>query len=121
MNHETYTPGHSQNAMEFMSARTLESHGQFFAAYLDQSHHLLDVGCGSGTITVGLARRVASVQAIDFDASQTEIARQHADLFKKEMSLPLYQHGSTKQAFHRSQLATEEVKAPNKTDAGDGK
>jgi cyclopropane fatty-acyl-phospholipid synthase-like methyltransferase len=52
MNHETYTPGHSQNAMEFMSARTFESHGQFFAAYLNQSHHLLDVGCGPGTITV---------------------------------------------------------------------
>ncbi|MEO2034360.1 MAG: class I SAM-dependent methyltransferase [Planctomycetaceae bacterium] len=79
MSHETYTPGHSQNAMEFMSARTLESHGQFFVKYLDQSQHLLDVGCGPGTITVGLARRVASVHAIDLAASQTEIARQYAE------------------------------------------
>jgi ubiquinone/menaquinone biosynthesis C-methylase UbiE len=84
MNHETYTPGHSQNAMEFMSARTFESHGQFFAAYLDQSHHLLDVGCGPGTITVGLARRVASVHAIDSGASQTEIARQHAERERRQ-------------------------------------
>jgi hypothetical protein len=44
-----------------------------------------------------------------------------ADLYKKEMSLPLYQHASTKQAFHSSQLATGELKAPDKAYAGDGK
>jgi hypothetical protein len=27
---ETYTPGHTQNAVDFMSRRSLESHGQFF-------------------------------------------------------------------------------------------
>lgn len=79
MDSESYTPGHSQNATDFMAQRTFESHGRFFSEHLDRSHHVLDVGCGPGTITVGLAQRVASVQAIDFGESQIEIAKQHAD------------------------------------------
>ena len=46
---------------------------------LDESHPLLDVGCGPGTITVGMAQRVTSVHAIDFGASQIELARNRAD------------------------------------------
>ncbi len=79
MNHESYTPGHSQNATQFMAQRTFESHGQFFAEHLDRSHHVLDVGCGPGTITVGIAKRVASVHAIDSAESQIEIARKRAE------------------------------------------
>ncbi len=79
MNRESYTPGHSQNATEFMAQRTFESHGRFFAEHLDKSHHILDVGCGPGTITVGIAQRVASVHAVDSGESQIDIARKRAD------------------------------------------
>jgi SAM-dependent methyltransferase len=42
---------------------------------------LLDVGCGPGTLTVDLARRVApgSVVGVDLSAEVIEEARQHAD------------------------------------------
>lgn len=79
MNCESYTPGHSQNATEFMAQRTFESHGRFFAEYLDESHLVLDVGCGPGSITAGIAQRVASVHAIDSGKSQIEVARKRAE------------------------------------------
>jgi len=43
------------------------------------------------------------------------------DLYRKEMSLPLYQHASTKQAFEKSISAKGKLKTTNKPDAGNGK
>ena len=75
MESETYTPGHSKNAMAFMAQRTFETHGRFFRASLEPGHHLLDAGCGPGTITIGLAEHVESVIAVDFSNSQVAAAR----------------------------------------------
>jgi SAM-dependent methyltransferase len=74
---ESYTPGHTLNATEFMSQRSLESHGQFFLPYLTAGVSVLDCGCGPGTITLGIAARVApgSVIGVDFGSSQIERAR----------------------------------------------
>ena len=33
---ESYTPGHTKNASDFMAKRTLDSHGSFFLPYLDE-------------------------------------------------------------------------------------
>lgn len=79
MSNEAYTPGHTQNATSFMAERTLASHGQFFADCLESSHTVLDVGCGPGTITLGIAAKVTQVQAIDSGGSQIEASRRNAD------------------------------------------
>jgi ubiquinone/menaquinone biosynthesis C-methylase UbiE len=80
MNTETYTPGHTKNATDFMSKRTLESHGQFFVKYLRKGMSVLDCGCGPGTITLGIASAVApeAVTGIDDGESQIETARSNA-------------------------------------------
>ncbi|MEM9161404.1 MAG: class I SAM-dependent methyltransferase [Verrucomicrobiota bacterium] len=79
MNKETYTPGHNQNATSFMGKRTFESHGQFFRSCLTGSSDILDLGCGPGTISVGLSRTTdGQVVGIDFGESQIEKARQNA-------------------------------------------
>jgi ubiquinone/menaquinone biosynthesis C-methylase UbiE len=77
---ERYTPGHSDNATAFMARRTAESHAQFFLPYLRPGMCLLDCGCGPGTITLGLAERVAPgfVVGIDLSAEQCEIATRNA-------------------------------------------
>ena len=77
---ETYTPGFSANAVNFMARRTLESHANFLRPHLKAGLHVLDIGCGPGTITIGLAQAVApgEVIAIDSEPSQIEKARQHA-------------------------------------------
>lgn len=79
-NDDSYLPGHSRNATDFMSQRSLESHGEFFLPYLTQDSFVLDCGCGPGTMTLGIARRVSpgSVVGIDFAESQIERATGNA-------------------------------------------
>lgn len=62
--------------MDFMSARSLQSHGEFFLGYLTPGVSVLDCGCGPGTITLGIAERIAPgrVVGVDFEASQVEHA-----------------------------------------------
>ena len=77
---ETYTPGYSPNAVDFMARRSLESHGQFLLPHLKPGLRLLDIGCGPGTISMGLAKMVApgEVLAVDASARQIEEARRRA-------------------------------------------
>jgi 2-polyprenyl-3-methyl-5-hydroxy-6-metoxy-1,4-benzoquinol methylase len=43
------------------------------------SHTVLDVGCGPGSITLGITERVAKVHAVDFGPSQIESAKENAE------------------------------------------
>jgi ubiquinone/menaquinone biosynthesis C-methylase UbiE len=78
---ETYTPGYSTNAVSFMSTRTLESHASFVLPLLDRGLEMLDVGCGPGTITQGIAEYVlpGRVTAIDRDPVQVAHASRLAE------------------------------------------
>jgi SAM-dependent methyltransferase len=64
---ESYTPGYTPNAIDFMRRRTAESHAAFFLPYLEPGMRLLDCGCGPGTITSGLAARVAPGETVPVD------------------------------------------------------
>jgi hypothetical protein len=39
---DKYTPGHSQNATDFMSKRSVQSHGAFFLPHLEGGLSVLD-------------------------------------------------------------------------------
>jgi SAM-dependent methyltransferase len=80
-NADVYTPGHSQNATDFMAKRSLESHGAFFAPYLARGLTVLDCGCGPGSITFGIAAACApaTVVGIDFGTTQIDHARAAAE------------------------------------------
>ena len=60
--------------------RTAEREGAFFLPYLKPGMRLLDAGCGPGTITLGLARAVASeeVLGIDINPAVIQTARANA-------------------------------------------
>ncbi len=77
---EIYTPGYSTNAVDFMSRRSAERQARFLLPHLKSGQRLLDIGCGPGTITVGLAKAVApgEVVGIDLPESQLSVARQNA-------------------------------------------
>ncbi|ETX01186.1 MAG: hypothetical protein ETSY1_08365 [Candidatus Entotheonella factor] len=73
---ESYTPGHSQNATDFMLKRSVQTHGQFFLPYLSPGVSVLDCGCGPGSMSLSIASLVApgNVVGVDFGASQIESA-----------------------------------------------
>ena len=77
---ETYTPGYSPIAAAFMTRRRLDPNGAFFLPYLEPGIDVLDCGCGPGTITRDIARRVAPgrVAGLDFNAEQLAIAADEA-------------------------------------------
>jgi ubiquinone/menaquinone biosynthesis C-methylase UbiE len=80
MTEETYTPGYSEEAERFVRRRRADRDAYFFLPHLQAGMRLLDCGCGPGTITIGLAERVAPGEVIGMDreSSQLDIARELA-------------------------------------------
>lgn len=77
---ESYPGYRNTAASTWMATRTAENQAAILLPYLKPGMQVLDCGCGPGTITVGLARKVAPGHCvgIDIDASQVELARAHA-------------------------------------------
>jgi SAM-dependent methyltransferase len=78
---ERYVPGWAEDAVAMMSTRAANRRAGFFLPFLTSGMRVLDVGCGPGTITRGLAERIApngEVVGIDVEVSQVELARRTA-------------------------------------------
>ncbi len=75
MRSESYTPGYTRNAADFMAKRTFESHGAFFIPCLNEGAAVLDCGCGPGTITLGIARRVSPGEVVGLDREPSQVDR----------------------------------------------
>lgn len=72
-------------SQEIYGVRNLDTEFPAIKKYLSSGLKVLDVGCGPGTITVGVAEEVkpGSVTAIDAEESSLELARNHT----KEMGV----------------------------------
>jgi len=69
-----YQLGHPPSVVARHSKRTVETAAAFFLPFLKPGMRLLDIGCGPGSITSGLARRVAPGETIGIDPSADVIA-----------------------------------------------
>ncbi|UCH46508.1 MAG: methyltransferase domain-containing protein [Betaproteobacteria bacterium] len=80
MSADRYTLGYDAAALAFVGRRTLQSHGAFFIEHLRDGMQVLDVGCGPGSITSGIATRIGSgsVTGVDLSESQVTLAKQSA-------------------------------------------
>jgi len=65
--------GFRENTEEFLR-RTLENDVPGLMAYLEPGARVLDVGCGSGNITLDVAARVAPGRAVGVDVMEERIA-----------------------------------------------
>lgn len=74
---DRYTHGHHESVLRSHQWRTVENSAGFLVAHLEGGERLLDVGCGPGTISVDLARRLRDghVTAIDLSSEVIELAR----------------------------------------------
>ena len=68
------------------AVRTAENQERFFLPYLQPVLTLLDCGCGSGSITVGLTKAVAPTQVVAIDIAQVEIDRARERTSQQEVS-----------------------------------
>jgi 2-polyprenyl-3-methyl-5-hydroxy-6-metoxy-1,4-benzoquinol methylase len=77
---DVYTHGHHDAVLRAHRWRTAENSAAYLLPWLSPGTRLLDVGCGPGTLTVDLARRVApaAVLGIDVAASVVREASDHA-------------------------------------------
>src|SRR2546428_10507238 len=72
--HETYTHGHAPAVVRHHAKRTAEEAAAFLLPELRPGMRLLDVGCGPGSITRGLAERLAPGQVVGLDLSRETLA-----------------------------------------------
>ncbi len=88
---ETYLHGHHRSVLSAHSARTADDAAAFLLPYIEPGMNLLDVGCGPGTITLGLAAAVGeSGYVIGIDVS---------DGLQEEWDRRLMEHGSPNLVF----------------------
>lgn len=77
----TYTHGHHESVLRAHQRRTVDDSAAYLLPWLWPGLSVLDVGCGPGSITAGLAARVAPgvVTAVDQVADVLDVARAEAD------------------------------------------
>lgn len=81
MARDVYTHGHHASVLRSHTWRTAANSAAYLLPRLHAGQALLDVGCGPGTLSVDLARRVApgEVVAIDREREVLVQARRHAE------------------------------------------
>ena len=72
---ERYTHGYHTAIVGSYTRRTAETCAAFLLPRLQPEAEVLDVGCGPGTITLGLARRCGRVVGLDLAATMVDQAR----------------------------------------------
>jgi ubiquinone/menaquinone biosynthesis C-methylase UbiE len=71
---EIDTCGYSATTIQMMVGRHAAGNARFFLPYLRADMHVLDCGCGPGSITVDLAEVVASGEVVGVDLAPSHIA-----------------------------------------------
>lgn len=72
---DNYVHGHCEAVLRSHNARTVDNSAAHLIPHLAPGLTLLDVGCGPGTITVDLARRLDPGEVIGIDASSDVVSR----------------------------------------------
>lgn len=70
---ESYAPGWDDDALSMMGRRTAGARAGFVLPFLTDAARVVDVGCGPGSITVGLARAAPAVSVLGLDQEDSQI------------------------------------------------
>ena len=92
--HETYTHGHAPAVVRQHAQRTAEEAAAFLLPSLHPGMRLLDVGCGPGSISRGLAERVAPGEVIGLDPSRETLQDARRDAAARRLTNLTFQEGS---------------------------
>ena len=78
----SYSQGYAASVLRSQTWRTAENSAAYLLGHLRPGMNVLDVGCGAGTITVDLAKRVAPGRVVEVD-SETHVIRQARELAER--------------------------------------
>jgi ubiquinone/menaquinone biosynthesis C-methylase UbiE len=94
---ETYTHGHAPATVRQHAQRSASEAAAFLLDDLHAGLRVLDVGCGPGSITRGLAERVAPGEVVGLDSSETVLAIAREDARARGISNLRFEQGSAYQ------------------------
>ena len=94
LRHETYTHGHAPAVLRQHAQRTAEEAAAFVLPELRPGLRLLDVGCGPGSITRGLAERVAPGEVIGLDLSRETLDEARREAAARGLGNLRFEQGS---------------------------
>jgi ubiquinone/menaquinone biosynthesis C-methylase UbiE len=87
-----YTQGHSNYTVATHQSRTAEVDAAFLLPHIKSEDHILDVGCGPGTITTGLAKYASKGTTTGIDISKDVL--QKAKTLAAKANVPTQGPGS---------------------------
>lgn len=72
-----YTIGFSESILQHLRRHTAHTHAAHLLPYLKPGLRVLDLGCGPGTLSIGLAEAIApgELHGVDMEPSQVDLAR----------------------------------------------
>ena len=94
LRHEKYTHGHAPATVRQHAQRTADEAAAFLLPELRPGLQVLDVGCGPGSITRGLAERVAPGRVVGIDLSRETLEAARQDAAARGLTNLRYEEGS---------------------------
>jgi len=91
---EVYVHGYSPEEQQRLQARRATGAAAFFLPYLHPGWHVVDCGCGPGSITVGLAEAVAPGQVVGVDIEPRQVAAAQAFAAQRGVTNAAFQAAS---------------------------
>lgn len=96
-NPEIYSHGYGERTIQRQERRTAEFDAGFLLPHLKPGMKLLDCGCGSGSITIGLAQVVAPGEVVGIDMESSVIEQATASAAGRKVDKVSFQTGDVYQ------------------------
>jgi ubiquinone/menaquinone biosynthesis C-methylase UbiE len=94
LRHELYTHGHAPAVVRQHAQRTAGEAAAFLLPHLRPDMRLLDVGCGPGSITRGLAEHLSAGKVVGLDLSRDTLEGARRDAAARGLQNLRYEEGS---------------------------
>ena len=90
---EAYVHGHHDSVLRAHRWRTVENSAAYLLPHLSQAARVLDVGCGPGSITLGLAARTPGGQVVGVDLSDEVIGQARSEAARQGRANVVFEAG----------------------------
>lgn len=99
-----YTQGYSKATLSSHASRTIESDAGFLVPHLRATDHILDVGCGPGTITVGFGAIATKGKVVGVDVSEQVLEHARETVIAERIKLQNTSHPLPPITFQKADL-----------------